>query len=144
MTYKKLKNEIQALLEDHAMIKQVRFSSPLEWLYKDQKPEFPLCCFTLDTGNFEAGYINHDLKIWFLDQAGQEGEFDTEVISDQMGIAVDVYSWLKQSHLREWITNTASYVVVSEKFDDYLSGIELSLTLKVFQNYDTCIIPIAD
>lgn len=142
MTYKKLRNEITAILESHAQIKQVRFSSPLNWIFKNEFPEFPVACFNFETGDLEKGYVNYNLRMWFIDKAGQDGEFDDDVISDQLEIAKDIFTLIRQSHIRDWIAEDATFTVLSEKFEDFLSGVELSLTLKVFNNYDSCDIPV--
>lgn len=124
------------------MIKEVRFSSPLEWMYRNEKPEFPLCCFRLETGTLEAGYTLYDFRIWFLDLSGREGQFDDDVISDQLETAKDIWSLLKQSQVREWLAENANFTLLTEKFEDYISGVELSLQIKVFNQYDTCDIPV--
>ena len=124
------------------MIKEVRFSSPLEWMFANEQPEFPLCCFRLETGTLEAGYTLYDLRIWFLDLSGREGQFDDDVISDQLETAKDIWSLLKQSQVREWLAENANFTLLTEKFEDYISGVELSLQIKVFNQYVTCDIPV--
>ena len=142
MTYKQLRDAIRTLLQSHAMIKQVRFSSPTDWLFDDEQPLFPLACYAINTGSFEPGYKNFVVSFWFIDKSGVDGEFEDEVVNDQIEIANDIVGLLKQSHLRPWqMDDDISFTVLSEKFEDYLSGVELNITLKIRNDYDTCVIP---
>jgi len=47
MTYNQIVDKLQTLLESHPMIKEVRFSSPAEWLFRDNQPVFPSTNFFL-------------------------------------------------------------------------------------------------
>lgn len=143
MTYKQTKEAVQAILENHAMIKRVIFNSPLEWMFANEQPEFPICCFTINNGSFEKGYKNFTLTIWFLDKSGKEGEFETDVVSDQVEIANDIVSLLRQSQKRSWLMDdNISFQVISDSFEDYLAGVQLDVTLKTIDNYDACSVPV--
>jgi hypothetical protein len=142
MTYKQVKKAIQVLLESHAMIKEVRFATPTEWINRESKPEFPCCLYAITAGSFERGYKNFNVDFWFLDQSGKEGEFELDVVSDQTEIASDIVALLK-ARAREWtIDENISFTVVLEEFEDFLSGVTFSVTIKTYNKYDTCAIPV--
>ena len=142
MTYKQVKLAVQALLENHAMIKKVMFNTPQEWMYRGENPEFPLCCFAMNGGALEPGYKVMNLQIWFLDRAGVDGEFEVDVVSDQVEIANDIVALLKQSWVNDWlIDENVIFEVLLEKFDDFISGCRIDVILKTQNDYDTCAIP---
>lgn len=143
MTYKQIKLAIQAVLQNHAMIKKVVFNTPNEWIFREENPEFPLCCFSMNAGVLEPGYKTFDLQIWFLDRAGVDGEFEVDVVSDQLEIANDIAGLLKQSWVNDWlIEGDFIFEVLLEKFEDFLAGVKISATLKTVNNYDTCSVPL--
>lgn len=143
MTYKQIKLAIQAVLESHAMIKKVVFNTPNEWIFRESNPEFPLACFAMNAGILEAGYKNFNLQIWFLDRAGVDGEFEVDVVSDQLEIANDIAALLNQSWVNNWlIEGDFIFEVLLEKFEDFLAGVRISVNIKTVDNYDTCAIPL--
>ena len=143
MTYKQIKLAIQEVLQNHAMIKKVVFNTPNEWIFREENPDFPLRCFSMNAGVLEPGYKTFDLQIWFLDRAGVDGEFEVDVVSDQLEIANDIAGLLKQSWVNDWlIEGDFIFEVLLEKFEDFLAGVKISATLKTVNNYDTCSIPL--
>ena len=143
MTYNQLKSTLTTLLQSHAMIKQVQFNPPTEWLFKDSNPEYPICCFVCNTGSFERGYLNYVVSIWFLDKAGQEMLYADEVVSDQLQIANDIVSKLRQSHLNDYIIDdNISFTIVADSFEDYLAGVRMDVTIKTINKYEACSFPV--
>lgn len=143
MTYKQLVTEITNLLESHAMINTVKFASPTNWINWDEQPVFPAALFAINNGLFNPGREQvYTITFWFLDKSGVEGEFETEVTSDQHSIAADIISTLrKQSN--EWtIDSNISWDAVSEQFEEYLSGVTLTLNINIVSDYDACNMPV--
>lgn len=143
MTYKEIVQDITAKLEAHPMIKTVMFSSPLSWLNRDQQPEYPVACFEINTGNFGSNRsLTYTINFWFLDKSGQEAEFETDVVSDMHQISNDVVSWLKRGDSEYIVDSQINYTVLSEKFEDYISGITFTVNANVISNYGACDYPV--
>jgi hypothetical protein len=112
-------------------------------MFASDQPEFPLCCFTINNGSFERGYKNFIVTVWFLDKAGLEGEFEIDVTNDQIEIANDIISLVRQSQKRDWlIDDNISFQVISDSFEDYLAGVQMDITFKTIDNYDACSVPV--
>lgn len=142
MTYKQLVTEITNLLESHAMIHTTKFASPIEWLNWDDQPVFPLASFAINSGSFNAGkQHSFDIQFWFIDKSGVEGEFETEVVNDMHQIAGDIISKLRNGANSYIIDDNIRYDVISEKFEDYLSGVQLTITLTSTSSFDGCDMP---
>lgn len=143
MTYNQVVKEIQTLLESHKMLHTVKFSTPIEWLNWDNQPVFPLGSFAINRGGLNAGREQtYQIEMWFLDKSGVEGEFETDVVSDMHSVAADIISTLRKGSNPYTIDIAISWDAVSEKFEDYLSGVFLTFNLSVVSAYDACSMPV--
>jgi hypothetical protein len=141
MTYNQLVTKIQTLLQSHPMIHEVMFSSPTEWLFRDNQPMMPVANFVIESGSLNLGReMTYTTRFWFLDKSGVDGEFETEVISDQHQIANDIIAQLRKD-ITIGIDSNISWTAISEKFEDYLSGVDLSITISTTDQYQLCDLP---
>lgn len=143
MTYNQIVKEIQTLLESHKMIHTVKFASPIEWLNWDNQPVFPLASFAINRGELNTGREQRFfIEMWLLDKSGVESEFETDVVSDMHSVAADIISTLRKGSNSYTIDTTISWDAVSEKFEDYLSGVYLTFNLSSVSAYDACSMPV--
>ena len=143
MTYNPLVKNLRTLLESHLQIKSVKFATPKDWLYRDEQPEFPICCYAINNGSLNAGREQvYSVSFWFLDKAGMEALYETEVISDQMQIAADIVSELRSNNTYLIDTNI-TFEAILDKFEDYLAGVTLTFNISTISSYDACDAPFA-
>lgn len=143
MTYNQVIKEIRTILESHAMIKSVRNATPREWLFASEQPVFPTACFAINSGSLNIGREQiFNISIWFLDKAGVEAEFEADVCSDQIQIAADIVSKLRNGANPYIISSSINYDLVLDKFEDYLSGVQLSFNMDTVSDFDACDIPL--
>lgn len=141
MTYNQLVQSIQTTLSNHPMIHDVRFATPIEWINWQSEPTLPVALFMCSTGSFELGrQLSYSVQFWFLDKSGSEGEFETDIISDQHQIANDVISNLRKN-MNLSIDDSITWNAISEKFEDYLSGVELTLNIQYVDKNNNCEFP---
>jgi hypothetical protein len=139
MTYNQVVTEIQTKLAAHPLIKTVKFNPPTNWLNWDNQPVFPVACFVINSGALNAGREQvFNIQMWFLDKSGLEGEFETEITSDQHSIAADVVSNLRKQSNSYLIDTNINWDAISEKYEDYLSGVGLSFNLSAISKFDAC------
>lgn len=142
MTYNQVVKEIQETLENHPMIHSVLFSSPAAWLNRDFVPNFPSASYVINSGFLNAGREQvFRVELWLLDKSGTDAEFEQEVTSDMHGVAYDVLQILRQQFHNYDISSQAPWEAISEKFEDYLSGIKLTFDLTVTRKYGACDVP---
>jgi hypothetical protein len=79
--------------------------------------------------------------MWFLDKSGVEGEFEQEVISDQHSIANDIILALRRD-MTISIDDNITWTAISEKFEDYLSGVTLTFNFQTNGEFSNCDFPI--
>jgi hypothetical protein len=143
MTYNQVIKTIKAILGSHAMIKSVKVASPREWLFEDSQPVFPVACFAMNSGSLNVGREQvYNLSLWFLDKSGMEREFEDDVASDQLQICADIISKLRNGANNWTIDDNITYNLISDKFEDYLSGVEISFNMTTFSDFDACDIPL--
>jgi hypothetical protein len=82
------------------------------------------------------------IEMWFLDKSGVEGEFETDVVSDMHSVAADIISTLRKGSNPYTIDTSISWDAVSEKFEDYLSGVYLTFNLSIVSKFDACSMPV--
>jgi hypothetical protein len=143
MTYNQVIKNIKAILASHAMIKSVKGATPREWLFADSQPVFPVACFAINSGSLNVGREQvYNLTLWFLDKSGMEREFEDDVASDQLQICADIISKLRNGANNWTISDNITYNLISDKFEDYLSGVEVTFDMTTFSDFDACDIPL--
>lgn len=142
MTYNELIKEITDRLEAHPQIRTVKNNPPKEWLLKDSQPEFPVCCFTINSGNINSGLEQvYNVQFFFLDKAGDEGLFEREVISDQLQICEDIILTMKSTKRDYFLDDSIQFNTIVDKYEDYLAGVETTFNITTQRSYDACDAP---
>lgn len=142
MTYNQLVKTIRTLLESQAQLKSVKNATPREWLFVETQPIFPIACFAINSGSLNVGREQvYNISLWFLDKAGMEAEFEPDVASDQLQIAADIISSMRNGANNYTIDTNINYNFVLDKFEDYLSGVELTFNINTISDFDACDMP---
>jgi len=142
MTYNQLIAEIQTLLEANPIIKTAKNSTPKEWLNRDEQPVYPICCYSLNSGQLNIGRQHiFNVQFFFLDKSGAEMEFEQEVISDQLQIANDIIETIRGTKREYTIEDTIPFNTISDKYEDYLAGVEFTTNITVTSDFDGCDTP---
>lgn len=124
------------------MLNTVRFASPIEWINWDDQPVFPLACFTLNSGGLNAGREQvYQINLWFLDKSGKDGEFETEVTSDMHSICADIVSKMRSKSQEYSIDTNIAWTAISEKYEDYLTGVTCTINISIVSKFDACNMP---
>lgn len=143
MTYNQLVKTLRNLLLSHAMIKTVKNATPKEWLLRDEQPKYPIALFSINNGSFNKGGEQvYNVQFFFLDKSGLEAEFETEVISDQIGIASDIVNLMRTGRKNYYIQDAITFNGISDKYEDYLAGIEYTLNITTQSDFSGCDTPL--
>jgi len=123
------------------MIKEVRLNTPTEWLGYINQPVLPVACFYSDSGSINLGRdLQYSFKLWLIDKSGIEGEFEMEVISDMHQIACDIINSLRQNK-DITIDDSIRFDAISEKYEDYLTGVLIQFNINVTGQFNLCDFP---
>ena len=144
MTYNQLIKYLTDLLQSHAMIKSVENQSPQEWFGVTTRDiQFPVACFTSGSGSLNKGQLqNYNVTFWFLDKSGQEGLFEKDVVSDQHGIAYDIITRARVEDQPWIVPDDINFDVAFGQFEDYISGVTLTIDLETNSNFTACDMPL--
>jgi hypothetical protein len=142
MTYNQLITTITNLLQSHAMIKTAKFATPREWLLRDEQPVYPIACFSINSGSVNIGREQvFNVQFFFLDKSGKEAEFENDVISDQIQISSDILSLMRTGRKDYSIDDNISFNAISDKYEDYLAGIEFTINISTQNEFTGCDVP---
>lgn len=143
MTYNQMVEEVRGILAANAMINTVKFATPLEWINFESNPELPVALYAVSAGTYDQSYQNrYAVKFWFLDKSGPDGEFETEVISDMHSIGRDIVNALGLSSRPYSLELPIQWEAISEKFEDFLSGVTFTAIIQTTGNYTYCDTPL--
>ena len=142
MTYNQLITTITSLLQSHAMIKSVNYATPKEWLLRNEQPVYPVALFSVNSGTLNIGREQiYNVQFFFLDKSGQEAEFENDVISDQVQTASDILSLIRTGRKNYSIDDNVSFNAISDKYEDYLAGVELTINISTQNEFTGCDVP---
>lgn len=143
MTYNQLIRTLQSLLGSHAMINTVKNITPREWLQRDSQPVFPIATYSVNTGSLNVGAQQvYTVQFFFLDKSGLEAEYETEIISDQIQIASDIVNIMRIGSNDYFIDDNITFSAVSDKYEDYLAGVELTINITTQSDFSACDAPL--
>mgnify|MGYP006266303319 CR=1 FL=1 len=142
MTYNQVVAEIQTILQSHAMINEVKFVSPVEWLARDSQPIFPIACYEINSGSLNIGREqSYSVNLWILDKSGMEAELEPDVVSDTHSILADIVSKMRSKSKSYIIDDNIAWTAINDKYEDYLSGVTCTFGLSVVSDFDACNMP---
>lgn len=125
------------------MIKTAKYATPKEWLLRDEQPVYPIACFSINSGSLNLGREQiYNVQFFFLDKSGKEAEFENDVISDQVQIASDILSLMRTGRNSYSIDENISFNAISDKYEDYLAGVELTINISTQNQFTGCDVPL--
>lgn len=123
------------------IIKSVRNATPQEWLGFEEMPVMPVALFNINNGQLNAGRdLVYSIQFWFLDKSGKDGENEQQVISDQHQLANDLVMALRQDRTLT-IDANVRWDAISEKFEDYLTGVTITFNIFTTGQFNNCDFP---
>jgi hypothetical protein len=122
---------IKEIAQAHDQINTVYFGDVWEFLAQTDNI-YPATFFTLTGSSIAAKTLSLNFSFFFLDRQIQDESNETEVLSDQLLIAQDVFSMLRHPNFNWDIT---------EDEKDYLAGVKMDIVVNYPMLTDRCQIP---
>lgn len=124
------------------MLKTVEMVRPVEWLNRTEKADFPAAFFWINTGTLNKGHENdYTITFWYYDKSGVEYLYETDVVSDMLGVASDIVNKFRLGSNPYLVPDNISYNVVSDSSEDYLAGVTMNIDFKTFSTFTLCDFP---
>jgi len=113
--------------------------TPKEWLNKDEKPVYPICCFAISSGSLNKGKEQvYNAQFFFLDKSDVENRIADDVISDMVSVAYDIVEKMRLGSNGYFIDDAINFNTISDKYEDYLGGCSMVINLTAQSEFNAC------
>jgi hypothetical protein len=108
---------------------------------------YPAMVVSLDNGNFQRQVTELKMSIYLMDLVRKGESNETEVLSDMISIGKDIRSEIGyDAQINGWTWNVRNpdsigFESFTEKFDDMVTGIKMTVVFQLVSPDDTCQIP---
>lgn len=142
MTLNQLKSKLESLANNHLQIKSYGWGD--SWEFEASGGVYGGTMWVIPRGfNIESKAIVYSFNILFMDLVDKDEANETEVLSDQTLICMDILSKLDEEAESDDFTiiktNSAQYF--TERFDNEWAGVYIDLGIRVNYLRDNCNIP---
>lgn len=126
--------------ESHKQIETVYFGDVWEFLaQKDNK--YPAMFINLSNSNISGKDMTYSFSLFFLDRQLQDESDETDVLSDQLQIAQDIWAMINYPKFEWRVGEDASIDYFTENENDYLAGVKMDIQLSYGILTDRCQVP---
>lgn len=138
-------NQIVESLKDigskHAQINTVKYGDFQNFL-DDKDIKYPLMFISYPTPSISGKELTYRFSFLFADLVLKEMSNVEEVISDQMEIALDVYSLLSDNkHPWQYPTAASFEQIFDDSTPEWLGGCSMNVAITIPFAYDRCQVP---
>lgn len=131
---------IRDIAQSHNQINTVYFGDVWEFLAQADNV-YPAMFYSLTGSSISTRTLSLEFSLFFLDRQLQDESNETEVLSDQLLIAQDIYSMLRHPNFNWKLDENASIEFFTENEKDYLAGVRLDITMNYPMLTDRCQVP---
>lgn len=131
---------IKQIAQAHAQINTVYFGDVWEFLAQTDNI-YPAMFYSLTGSNISSRTLSLNFSLFFLDRQIQDESNETEVLSDQLLIAQDIFSMMRHPNFNWKLDESVSIEFFTEEDKDYLAGVKMDVTVNYPMLTDRCQIP---
>lgn len=139
MTLNQLVAAIQAIGENHAMIKKTFQGTIVDFLSTENL--YPAMLFDVTGANINGSEQSIDFEMYFFDRIAQDLNNEMEVLSDQLRIAQDVISAMRDQNNKYELSDTIPISFFVDDTGDVLGGVRLDISINLGYISNRCVIP---
>ena len=139
MTLNQLVAAIQAIGENHAMIKKTFQGTIVDFLSTENL--YPAMLFDVTGANINGSEQSIDFEMYFFDRIAQDLNNEIEVLSDQLRIAQDVISEMRDQNNEYELSDTIPISFFVDDTGDVLGGVRLDISINLGYISNRCVIP---
>lgn len=139
MTLNQLVAAIQAIGENHAMIKKTFQGTIVDFLSTENL--YPAMLFDVTGANINGSEQSIDFEMYFFDRIAQDLNNEMEVLSDQLRIAQDVISEMRDQNNEYELSDTIPISFFVDDTGDVLGGVRLDISINLGYISNRCVIP---
>jgi len=102
---------------------------------------YPAMFVVVQPASFTQKAVDYNMGILFMDIPHRDESDETEVLSDMLLIAGDVYAQLQHPDYSFIVPDPPTYEFFTENLGDLVSGVNMNITVRVPLENDRCAIP---
>jgi hypothetical protein len=133
---------IREIALSHDQINTVYFGDVWEFLAQSDNV-YPAMFYSLTGSSISGKNLAMDFSLFFLDRQLQDETNETDVLSDQLLIAQDIFAMFNYPKFDWEIDTDVSIEFFTENEKDYLAGVKFDITLNYPMLNDRCQVPSA-
>jgi hypothetical protein len=131
---------IKQIAQAHAQINTVYFGDVWEFLAQTDNI-YPAMFYSLTGSNISGRTLSLNFSLFFLDRQLQNESNETEVLSDQLLIAQDIFSMMRHPNFDWKLDESVSIEFFTEEDKDYLAGVKMDVIVNYPMLTDRCQVP---
>jgi hypothetical protein len=135
-------NLIREIALSHDQINTVYFGDVWEFLAQSDNV-YPAMFYSLTGSSISGKNLSMDFSLFFLDRQLQDETNETDVLSDQLLIAQDIFAMFNYPKFDWEIDQDVTIDFFTENEKDYLAGVKFDITLNYPMLNDRCQVPSA-
>lgn len=142
MTLNQLIDDITGLGKRHALIKKTFCGTIVDFLSTENL--YPAMLFDVTTASINGAEQNINFEFYFMDRVSQDQSNEMEVLSDQLQIAQDIISLMRDQNNEYELSEQVNVSFFVDDTGDVLAGVRLDITINLGYISNRCVVPIND
>lgn len=139
MTLNQLVAAIQALGEGHALIKRTFQGTIVDFLSTENL--YPAMLFDVTSASINGSEQSINFEMYFMDRVAQDQSNEMEVLSDQLQIAQDIVSLMRNQDNEYELSDNVQITFFVDDTGDVLGGVRLDITINLGYISNRCVVP---
>lgn len=142
MTLNQLVAAIQALGENHALIKRTFQGTIVDFLSTENL--YPAMLFDVTGAAINGSEQSINFEMYFMDRVAQDTSNEMEVLSDQLQTAQDIVAQMRNQNNEYELADNVQITFFVDDTGDVLGGVRLDITINLGYISNRCVVPTND
>lgn len=142
MTLNQLVAAIQALGENHALIKRTFQGTIVDFLSTENL--YPAMLFDVTGAAINGSEQSINFEMYFMDRVAQDVSNEMEVLSDQLQTAQDIVAQMRNQNNEYELADNVQITFFVDDTGDVLGGVRLDITINLGYISNRCVVPTND
>lgn len=132
--------DLKKIADAHTQINSYGFGDPWEFAASGVT-HYPAMFVVLNPAAVPTKVVEYNVSILFMDIPHRDESNETEVLSDMILVASDVYAQLQHPDYSFTVGGLPTYEPFTENLGDLVAGIKMDITIRAPFENDRCAIP---
>ena len=141
LTYKKIITLLRYFADNHGQIKSTGYGQ-ISSIAQVQNIQYPLMFISPSSSSIGDQVLDLEFNVLIMDRLQDSLDNEVEIHSDMLSIASDLRVWLNTDASDYFsVIESSNVQFFSERFGDYLGGVNLKIKINAEWDWNSCTIP---